>query len=212
MVSNPQWRGPVTAFGETARGWLLKADPESLMALAIFIDAHAVCGDAQLLEAVRGELFKLVTDNDALLARFAAAINAFESDSGWWNRLFALNDAERSLLDLKKAGTFPLVHGVRAMALEARLTVTGTVARIEALVALHKLPPDLAGELVESLHFFMGLKLKAGLDAIDLGKPAGRGVAVDKLSNLDRDLLKDALGVVKRFKALLSHRYRLDAL
>ncbi|EHR69231.1 putative signal-transduction protein containing cAMP-binding and CBS domains [Burkholderiales bacterium JOSHI_001] len=212
MVSNPQWRGAVTAFSETARRWLLMPDAESLMALAIFIDAHAVCGDAQLLEAVRTELFKLVTDNDALLARFASAINSFESGSGWWNRLFALAPGERQQLDLKKAGTFPLVHGVRAMALEQRLPATSTLGRIEALVAMNKLPPDLAGELVESLHFFMGLKLKAGLDATDTGRTPGRGIEVDKLSTLERDLLKDALGVVKRFKALLSHRYRLDAL
>ena len=37
-------------FSQTARRWLLMPDADSLMELAIFIDAHAVCGDAQLLE------------------------------------------------------------------------------------------------------------------------------------------------------------------
>ena len=211
MVNNPQWRGDATTFSQTVRKWLLMPDAESLMALAIFIDAHAVCGDAQLLETVRGEVFKLVTDNDVLLARFAAAINAFESGSGWWNRLLSLGD-EKDKLDLKKAGIFPLVHGIRAMALERRLTETGTVGRIQALVASGHLPGDLGAELIESLHFFMGLRLKAGLEALDLGQRASSGVALDKLSNLDRDLLKDTLNVVKRFRAMLSHRYRLDAL
>ncbi|MDY0105741.1 MAG: putative nucleotidyltransferase substrate binding domain-containing protein, partial [Giesbergeria sp.] len=34
----------------------------------------------------------------------------------------------------------------------------------------------------------------------------------ERLSSLERDLLKDALAVVKRFKALLHHRLKLDVL
>jgi CBS domain-containing protein len=211
MVSNPQWRQVASAFGQNVRRWLLTPDAESLMALAIFLDARAVCGDARLLEQVRAEVFRLTTDNDALLARFAAAIDAFDSQSGWWNRMFAV-DSGREPLDLKKAGIFPLVHGIRSLALEMRLTQTGTVERIEALVALGKLPPDIAPELVDSLHFFMRLKLDAGLDALELGRSNGRMIDVGALSSLDRDLLKDTLGVVKRFKAKLRQPYRLDML
>ncbi|WP_139826331.1 putative nucleotidyltransferase substrate binding domain-containing protein [Derxia lacustris] len=212
MVSNADWRMSATEFGQTVRRWLLMPTAETLMALAIFLDAHAVCGDPQLLEEVRAEVFKLVNDNDALIARFASAINAFAESSGWWNRLFSLGDSSAEQLDLKKAGTFPLVHGIRALALDARLVETGTVDRIEALVAAGKLDAELGTDLVDSLHFFMGLKLKMGLAALEQGRASAGGIVVDKLSSLDRDLLKDTLGVVKRFRALLSHRFRLDAL
>jgi CBS domain-containing protein len=37
-------------------------------------------------------------------------------------------------------------------------------------------------------------------------------VNVAKLSTLERDLLKDALGVVKHFRGLLRSRFKLDAL
>jgi CBS domain-containing protein len=208
MVSNPAWRHPCAEFGQTVRRWLLVPTPDSLMALAIFIDAHAVCGDAALLESVRGEVFKLVVDNDVLLARFAAAINAFEQGAGWWNRLLHLGEGPERL-NLKKAGTFPLVHGVRSLALAHRIRATSTVARIEALTADQRLPPDLAAGLIDSLHFFMGLKLKTELQARATGQSLD-GIAVDKLSPLDRDLLKDTLSVVKRFRALLFQRFRLD--
>ena len=211
MISNPQWRQGATEFGQAVRRWLLMPDAESLMALAIFLDAHAVCGDAALLEQVRAEIFKLVTDSDVLIARFAAAIDAFESGSGWWNRLFALGD-DKDRLDLKKAGIFPLVHGIRALALEMRLPQLGTVERIGALVRKRKLPADMAPALVDTLHFFMELKLKVGLDDLDLGRSNGRSIDVSKLSSLDRDLLKDTLNVVKRFRAMLRQRYRLDML
>jgi CBS domain-containing protein len=215
MVSNPQWQQSARAFGETVRRWLLMPEAESLMALAIFIDARAVCGDAALLAQVRGEVDRMLIDSDVLIARFAAAIDAFEQGSGWWIRLFALGDGDKAL-DLKKAGIFPLVHGVRSLALEARLACTNTVERIEALRAMGRLPPDVAAELVDSLHFFMGLKLQAGLDALRSGDASGHGngraIHLETLTSLQRDLLKDALAVVKRFKALLRHRYHLDML
>lgn len=208
MINNPSWRQSAATFRQTVRTWLLIPTPETLMALAIFIDAHAVCGDAGLLEAVRAEIFQLTTDNDAVLARFASALNAFDQDHGWWSRLLSLGE-DHQLLDLKKAGTFPLVHGVRSLALAHRIAATGTVARIEALAADQRLPADLATDLIDSLHFFMGLKLKTGLQARDTGQAPG-GIAVGKLSSLDRDLLKDTLGVVKRFRTMLFQRFRLD--
>ena len=67
-------------------------------------------------------------------------------------------------------------------------------------------------ELTDTLHFFMGLKLKAALSEMDKGQPVSGAVDVPGLSTFDRDLLKDALGVVKRFKAQLRNRFKLGVL
>ncbi len=75
MLSNPAWRASVSGFGLKVRDWLLQPQGDSLMHLAIFMDAHAVAGDAQLLADVRQRLMQLATDNDALIARFALAID-----------------------------------------------------------------------------------------------------------------------------------------
>ena len=228
MIDNPDWRHGAAEFSQTVRRWLLLPTPASLLALAIFLDAHAVCGDATLLAQVRAGLFALVTDNDVLLARFAAAVNAFDGavdgavdgalvgavgGAGWWARLLHPGGGARGpALDLKKAGTFPLVHGVRALALAERIQATSTAERITALVAAQRLPAELGTELTESLHFFMRLKLDAGLAALDLDQGrADNGIVLAQLSRLDRDLLQDTLGVVKRFKALLRQRFHLDA-
>jgi CBS domain-containing protein len=210
MVSNPVWRQSASDFARMTRQWLVMPTPDSLMSLAIFLDAHAVCGDASLLDGLRLGVFSVVTDNDAMLARFASAINSFPESGGWWNRLLLRGDSNEESLDLKKTGIFPLVHGIRCMALEQRLSDLGTVARIERLVAAGKLTAAMAADLTESLHFFMGLKLKVGLADLAMNRPVSAGIQVSKLSSLDRDLLKDTLGVVKRFKLLLGQRFHLD--
>jgi len=181
------------------------------MALAIFIDAHPVAGDASLLREVRAEVDRLVATDDALLARFAAAIDSFPEESGgWWNRLLLIGEQDRQTLDLKKCGIFPIVHGVRSLALSTHVQATGTQARIDALVEAGRLPSDFATDLADSLHLLMGMKLKAGLAELDTGGTVSGGVRSDMLSSLERDLLKDALAVVKRFKAIVRHQFRLD--
>jgi len=209
MVSNPAWRGTVSEFGDKVRNWLLKPEGDSLMHLAIFLDAHAVAGDALLLNTVRQRLFQLGTENDALIARFALAIDAFGSPAGWWGRLLGIEDV--NLVNLKKAGIFPIVHGVRSLALARRISATSTTERIAALQGEGQLDPVLGQELLQGLHFLMELRLQAGLDELELQRAVTGNVDPSKLTSLQRDLLKDTLSVVKRFKAMLHQRLRMDA-
>lgn len=211
MLNNAEWRGSVSDFGQRAREWLLMPSADSLMRLAIFLDAHAVAGDAALLAGVRQQLQSLATDNDALIARFASVIDSFGESGGWWNRLLGRSDAFSSV-HLKKAGIFPLVHGVRSLALARHVDTTSTVDRIEALVADGTLDAPLGREMRESLHLLMGLRLQAGLSEIERHRPVTGEVDPSTLSSLERDLLKDALAVVRRFRTLLQQRLRLDAL
>lgn len=211
MLNNPEWRGSVSDFGRRAKEWLMMPSADSLMRLAIFLDAHAVAGDAALLANVRQQLQTLATDNDALIARFASVIDSFGESGSWWNRLLGRSD-EFSSVHLKKAGIFPLVHGVRSLALARHVDSTSTVDRIEALVADGTLDAPLGREMREALHLLMGLRLQAGLSEIERHRPVTGEVDPSTLSSLERDLLKDALAVVRRFRALLQQRLRLDTL
>jgi CBS domain-containing protein len=211
MVNNSAWRMTVKDFSETAKGWLLEPSPESLMNLAIFLDSHPISGDPKLLETVKQALFKLINDNQFLLARFASAIESISSEAGWWNRLLTLgSDNADHRINLKKAGIFAIVHGIRSLALENHISINSTVGRIQELVQMHKLPKDLAGELVESLHLLMELRLKGGLSELETSKEVSGEIDTSRLSTLERDLLKDSLNVVKRFKLFLRQHFRLE--
>ena len=213
MLTNPLWCQPQAAFARQLREWMLLPTPESLMHLGIFLDAHVVCGDTRLLDGLRAQLGDLLRDNQRVLAQFAAPLNQFADSGGSWRSWLGLGtEPQPAALDIKKAGLFPLVHGVRSLALEHGLAATGTVARIEALVGLGQLTPVQQQDLVQSLHFFMGLRLQAGLAELAAQRPVSGEVQVARLNSLDRDLLKDTLAVVKRFRQQLSQRYRLDSL
>lgn len=208
MLSNATWRGTVQDFARRVRKWLVLPEADSLINLAVFMDAHAVCGDAELLASLRRQVFGMLADDDAMMSRFAAVVDAFGDGTRWWRRMLGGGEAN---LNVKKAGMFPLVHGVRSMALAERIDATSTEARIRALHEAGALDAETAQELTESLYFFMGLRLKAGLDEMDRGQPVSGKVDLAGLTPLERDLLKDALAAVRRFRAQLRLRFRLGA-
>lgn len=211
MVNNPAWRHGAGEFAQQVRQWLLMPEGDALMNLAIFFDAHAVSGDARLLLGLQQEARSTAAHGDALLARFAASVDAFGNSPGWWSRLWSLSESAQAM-NIKKEGLFPLVHGVRSLALQAQLTDTGTVERLEALAARGVITTTDASNWAQCLHYLMGLKLQAGLAEIDREQTVSGDVDVAKLSALERNLLKDALAVVKQFKAFLHRHFHLDVL
>jgi CBS domain-containing protein len=210
MLSNPLWRQPLAAFRDTLRDWLYDADLEGLLRLAIFLDAAPVAGDAELLRDARAYLDHIFADNDALLARFAAPADQFDEDGSWWSRFTTRRDDR--VLDLKKLGTFPIVHGVRALALQHRVPAVGTAQRLDALVEREALDATLARELITALHALMTLKLDHQLRQREQGRLADNLLRPAALESAQREQLKNALTTVRRFRAFLRQHFKLEAL
>jgi CBS domain-containing protein len=119
-----------------------------------------------------------------------------------------LKEGEQGL-DLKKGGIFPVVHGVRALALRHGIAPTNTYARIEALVAADKLHADTGRDLAQALSVLIRLRLGEQLAALGRGEAAGNALKVDQLRRLDLDLLRDALRVVRDFQGQLRREFGL---
>jgi CBS domain-containing protein len=212
MLSRPLWRQPLAGFRESLRQWIHGANPEGPMNLAIFLDAAAVAGDADLLAQARDYVDQVLVGDAFYCARFARAIEQFGSDGGWWSRLPGLRGREAAEIDLKKLGIFPVVHGVRALALENRVRALGTIDRLRALEAGGRIDPALSGDLTEALRFLIGLKLSNNLRQMAAGHAPDNRIRLAELGTLDRQALKDSLGIVRRFKQWLGRHFRFDAL
>lgn len=145
-----------------------------------------------------------------MLMTFARAVEQFDSHSqGFFSQLLHRGNNEK--MDIKKMGLFPVVHGVRALSLEARLEETNTFERIQKLVQLNVLDEQLGKDVAEAQRYLMELRLKSGLLSLNNGQVSEPNqVDLQTLSTLERDLLKDALQVVKRFKNVIRHHFHLN--
>ncbi|MDN6321148.1 MAG: DUF294 nucleotidyltransferase-like domain-containing protein, partial [Halomonas sp.] len=211
MVSNPEWVATVSQWKGHIAKWARERDGDSLMKLAIMLDAHAVAGNPSLLESVRDELFERCSGDELLLSYFARTALRFSTPL----TLFGSLKKPQHGIDIKKGGIFPIVHGVRTMALERRIKATSTFDRLDALAVDGRLDRRFADDLGEALALFSELRLKqqlAALDTISASQDANRTnrVVVQNLSSLERDLLREAMHIVKDFKQRLSHRYHLE--
>ena len=210
MLTNPLWRQEISAFREALRHWAHGGVPEGPMHLAIFFDAVCVAGDAMLLQQAHDHLDHILGRQDIWMARFAAAADQFQEPGNWFTRLTHKRDEQT--LDLKKLGIFPIVHGVRALALQQGVHEQGTVARIHALVVLNRLDEAMARDLAEALHLLMGIRLNHQLQQRAAGQAANNEVRPSALGTLEREPLHHALAIVRAFRTLLRQHFRLDNL
>ena len=178
------------------------------MSVAIIYDAQAVAGDARLLNSAKMALIDLIRGEQAFLIHFARAVDAFGTPIGLFNNLIT-SEGTGDALDLKKGGIFPVVHGVRSFAIEHGLLETSTDKRIARLRDLGVLRADFARDLSQAFRFLLMLRLDGQLAAS--AGASGTLVRPAQLSSMERQLLRDALHVVKEFREIVRHHFKLGA-
>ncbi len=206
MVSNPYWRKYFKEYKDEIDRWLEAPVGDDYMHLAIFFDSICVAGDKNMLKKLKEHIFKNLIHRDVFMANFAKAALLFETPIGMFSNL----KTDHNNIDVKKGGIFPIVQGVRALALESRLTQTNTVERINELVKLKILDKKFASELIESFDTLLNLRLKERLKEIDVKNSHPNTININNLNQLELDLLKDSFKIVNRFKKFLTHHFRLN--
>jgi len=206
MVRNPVWSKPLSDYQKDFRHWVALPDEAAHMNVAIFYDARAVAGDAQLLTTAKTALIDMSRGEQVYLAHFARAVDAFATPIGLFNNLVT-SEGNGDALDLKKGGIFPVVHGIRSLALEHGLLETATDKRIARLSDMGVLQAGFARELSQTFRFLLTLRLDGQL-AASAGS-SGTLVRPSSLSSMERDLLRDAFQVVKQFRGLIRHHFNL---
>jgi CBS domain-containing protein len=205
MVSNPIWSRTIREYRADFRRWLALPDETAHINVATFYDAEAVAGDAELLRHAKSQLIAAIHGERAYLSHFARAVDDFPSPIGLFNNLITVKGAGDSL-DLKKGGIFPIVHGIRSLALEQGLFETSTSQRIAKLAEVGVLTRDFARELTQAFRYLMTLRLDGQLAeaaSANLIRPAS-------LSSMERDLLRDSFQIVKQLKELVRHHFNLS--
>lgn len=212
MVSNPEWCRTESGFRDEIFHWVMTPSERSFLNLAAFLDGQAVAGDPLLLHRLRTYLFGRLTDNDGFLANFARPALSFETPIGFFHQLVLERGDHKGSIDIKKGGIFPVVHGVRALALEKHMHACNTFERIEGLSGEGVLDDAFAADLTEALQFLMEMRLAARV-----ARSRAEGVGGDNyvqaanLTKLQHDGLRDSLRIVKAFKQLLAHHFKLGS-
>lgn len=208
MINNLHWRRSLSDFKAQINRHLSATGGDAMVFMATLVDAHPICGDASIFYELKAHWQNAInlpaTKSANFINRFAAATIEVASTEHFWQKFTGGLDSD---IDLKKAGIFPITHGVRTLALEYGIDETSTRLRLRQLANLNAIDKKTAQNLTEALDFLLSKRLEVALTTND---KSARKVNPNKLSALERDLLKESLAVVKYFKGFITRHYRLD--
>jgi len=210
MVSNRFWVQNITKFKKTIFNWIHKPNEENYINLAIFFDAVAITGDKTLLILLKAYLIKICENAPSFYPYFAKPVISFETPLGLFSDFVVDKDLHKDELDIKKGGIFPIVHGIRTLAIEKNLEETNTIDRLKALRELGVLDDEFTNEIIESFNFLLTLRLKFRLEKIDKREELDNYINPSKLTILEKDLLKDSFKIVNKFKKFITYHCKLN--
>ncbi len=207
MVSNPFWCKNVKDYKKETAKWIEAPDMQNYMDLAIFFDSFAVAGRKELLINLKDDLFERLHDKDVFMAYFAKATLTFDTPTVVANFM-----TKTHYIDIKKAGIFPIVQGIRSLSLREKIRETTTVKRIKILARNKVIESEMASELLEAFEVLNTLRLKAHLHKKQDTKKIDNEIDTHLLGKIERDLLKDSFKIVNNFKKFITYSFKIDKL
>ncbi|MGJ0354041.1 putative nucleotidyltransferase substrate binding domain-containing protein [Aliarcobacter cryaerophilus] len=212
MVSNSYWCRKQSDFKELIYEWVNSPSGDNFMNIAIFYDALCVSGDIEIIKELKNYLFKISSNSQSFYTNFARVINSFDVPLGFFDG-FVFNSKDekhKDEIDIKRGGIFIIVQGIRSLSIQNRVLNTNTIKRINSLKELKVLDDESAKELIMAFNILNSLKLKASLEKLDKKEKIDNFVNPNRLTIMEKDLLKESFKIVNRLKKRLENHFKLN--
>ena len=212
MVSNPYWCRKQSDFKELIYEWVNNPSGDNFMNIAIFYDALCVSGDIEIIKELKNYLFKISSNSQSFYTNFARVINSFDVPLGFFDG-FVFNSKDekhKDEIDIKRGGIFIIVQGIRYLSIQNRVLNTNTIKRINSLKELKVLDDESAKELIMAFNILNSLKLKASLEKLDKKEKIDNFVNPNRLTIMEKDLLKESFKIVNKLKKRLENHFKLN--
>lgn len=208
MASNPQLCLSVDEWRQRFGSWLRSTTPQALLDATIYFDFRPIYGDEDLASELTDWLRQHVP-GATLFLRFMAENALRVRPPLGMIRDFSFDDHKEfpHSIDLKASGTRLFVDVARILALANGIDATSTPERLRAAAERGKIGRDDVGAIIDGFFFVQQLRLRVQQE----GTPMGLANRVDpeKLNELDRFVLKEALKQAKKLQSRIQLDYRL---
>jgi len=203
MASNKKWNQDLLTWKNYFKEWFNNPTANNVRYLSIFLDMRPIFGNEniykELLESIRKNL-----KDQAIKALAHDAIH-IEPPIG----IFGIRSLHKGL-DLKTYGIYPIVNGIRVLAVDNNLfEVTNTNERLEMLKVMGVVSNEMCHDLLESYGFLQDLRLKNQARAVLNQSNEDNLINIKELRKVDLLILKEVLKIVSSFQKLLMNKYNV---
>ncbi|MFN3384214.1 MAG: DUF294 nucleotidyltransferase-like domain-containing protein [Archaeoglobaceae archaeon] len=176
--------------------WMTKLTPENVRFLTVFLDLRAIHGKTELLKELIESIKSKV--NAQVLRYLANDAIAFEPP-----KIGGIRGVDE--FDIKKFGIYPIVNGIRVLALESRiLEITNTRERILKLIELGVLQEKFAKGLLEGYELLQNMRLKNQVE----GK--GNLIKLKDITRVNQFILRDVFRAIREYTGFLKGRFFVE--
>ncbi|GAB5045706.1 putative nucleotidyltransferase substrate binding domain-containing protein [Thermodesulfovibrio sp. TK110] len=210
MLNNSYWRKSKEEWFKEINQWIENPKPENVLNISIFFDFRSIAGSESLVEELRDYIKKKIKISKTFLPFLASEAVRFKPPLSFFKTfLVEKSGKHKGEIDIKKYGIFPIVQGIRVLALDNEVNETNTFERIRRLKTKGVFTEEFSRDLEESYRFLMSLRLKSQAKKIREGKTPDNYIAPHSLSKTERGVLKDSFKKIEEFQKLLFDKYNL---
>jgi CBS domain-containing protein len=209
MATNPRWRQSLSHWQSTFGKWISEGELHATEDALIFFDMRPVAGDHKLFQVLaehNREYLKVAGFFKSILASVSLE---HKPPLGFFRTFILEHSGEHKQgLDLKMYGTGPIVNAARLFALDTGIEATNTLDRLEGLRKLSYLDDALLHDSQHSFEFLTLLRLEQQLQQSRVGKPMSNYITPEKLTPLQKNMLKDTFQTIARVQSFIDQRFR----
>jgi CBS domain-containing protein len=208
MARNPRWCQPYSVWCNYFERWIAAPDPQELLNAMIFFDFRSGFGNGLLAENLRDHLVRVSKRQEIYLLHMARdCMNSRAPLSFFKTFIVEKNGEHKNTLDIKRQGITPFVNFARVQALKHGIKETNTLARLNVLHAEGHLPQNLWQAACEAYELQMQLRLVHQLHQLDNGIIPDNRITPASLTELEKQMLKEAFSVIERMQAMLKTEF-----
>ena len=212
MATNPLWRKTATQWRAQLSGWLRRRSTVALRLADIFFDFRACYGAADLATDLRAYITEALQSSPAFLQALYLDGEEYGVALGWFGRFVTEKSDPEHLgeVNLKHAGTLPLVQATRLLALRAGVPEVSTTRRLELLHEAGVIDSDSHDQLGAAFGHITRLLLRRQIEDFEAGKPTSNYIHPDALRARERDLLVDSFRAIEALRERLKSDFTGD--
>ncbi len=200
LARNRLWRMSEADWERVFRDCLEQPDRSHLVRAAVAFDFRHVWGGLQIVRPLV-EIERRAPAYPDFLRRLARTATDFQPPLGFRGKLQVGDDGR---IDLKRGGVVPIANLARFHALQAGVTVSGTIARLRAAAQAGTLEGDRAVALEEAFELVTRMRLEHQAAEVEAGQAPTNRVDPADVPPLARGQLRSALRLVADAQHALS--------
>ncbi|RLJ59935.1 CBS domain-containing protein [Litoreibacter meonggei] len=204
MATNPRWRQPLSVWREYFQHWIKSPSKEAQMLASVMFDLRPIGGDASLFEGLQTQTLEAAAANSIFTAHMASNALTHATPLGLLKGLATIRSGEhRNTIDMKLNGVVPVVDLGRMYALQGKLDVVNTRARLEGAIAAKAVSQSGGQDLLDAYDLVAQSRLDHQAAQIKHGKTPDNFLPPAELSAFERSHLRDAFVVIKTMQSAL---------